>query len=44
VNTSGGASPEIRLRTATLTPSETRARAEHPDALNLDFDTWLDER
>jgi DNA-binding MurR/RpiR family transcriptional regulator len=25
-------------------PSEARARAEHLEALNLDFDTWLDER
>jgi DNA-binding MurR/RpiR family transcriptional regulator len=25
-------------------PAEARSRAEHLDALNLDFDTWLDER
>ena len=25
-------------------PAEARSRAEHLEALNLDFDTWLDER
>ena len=65
MNTSGGASPDIGLRTAPLTPSESRmasvildrlaaligrnpaearSRAEHLEALNLEFDTWLDER
>ena len=25
-------------------PAEARSRAEHLEALNLEFDTWLDER
>jgi hypothetical protein len=43
VNTTGGAGPEIRLRAAPVTPSKSRSQAEHPEALNPEFDTWLDE-